>query len=166
MPAKPGDSQKSVYIYTMTRATIAPVGNPAPVADSATGKLILAFCRDNREVFTTESTDDGVTWANIVNITNVANSGGWRFVGTGPPGGIQLSSGRLLIGTTSSVVHLYHCISLALPTNDTHECHGLSISQFNARSHTLVYGFSVMPSIKWKIYSLKKLKPCTKVYHL
>lgn len=81
-----------------------PPGNPAPVIDQATGKVILAFCRDNKEVFTIESTDNGLTWGSVVNISSVATEPEWGFVGTGPPGGIQLPSGRLVIGNTVSVM--------------------------------------------------------------
>jgi len=73
-------------------------GNPAPVVDRETGKIILAFCQDNKKVFTLQSSDDGLTWGGMMDITAVANGGDWGFVGTGPPGGIQLPSGRLIIG--------------------------------------------------------------------
>ena len=59
-------------------------GNPAPVVDRETGKIILAFCQDNKKVFTLQSSDDGLTWGGMMDITAVANGGDWGFVGTGP----------------------------------------------------------------------------------
>ena len=73
------------------------VGNAAPVLDQKTGVITLVFCRDNTEVFYLQSSDDGVTWKNHRNITAVAREPQWGFTGSGPPGGIQLPSGRLVI---------------------------------------------------------------------
>ena len=77
-------------------------GNPAPVLDATTGKIILAYCRDNKQVFTIESSDEGANWGNVSNITEAVTEPDWHFVGTGPPGGIQLQSGRLIIGTNTA----------------------------------------------------------------
>lgn len=65
-------------------------------------------------MFTIDSADDGATWGDIVNITDVANSGDWGFVGTGPPGGIQLASGRIVIGISIVVVPLQFGIVINL----------------------------------------------------
>ena len=83
--------------------------------DQRTGTIILVFCRDNKEVFTLQSSDDGLTWGSMTNITAVVNGGGWGFVGTGPPGGIQLPSGRLIIGL--SLYSNYSCISVNVWTS-------------------------------------------------
>ena len=72
-------------------------GNPAAVEDASTGKIILAFCRNNKDVLTMESSDNGLTWGNMVDITKTVVLPAWSFIGTGPPGGIQLPSGRLII---------------------------------------------------------------------
>ena len=72
-------------------------GNPAAVEDTSTGKIVLAFCRNNKNVLTMESSDDGATWGNMVDISSMVTESSWEFVGTGPPGGIQLPSGRLII---------------------------------------------------------------------
>ena len=71
-----------------------------------TGKIILAFCRNNKDVLTMESTDDGLTWGNMVDITETVVLPAWGFIGTGPPGGIQLPSGRLIICMTTYYVVL------------------------------------------------------------
>ncbi len=44
-----------------------------------------------------ESSDDGLTWGSMVDITETVVLPAWSFIGTGPPGGIQLPSGRLII---------------------------------------------------------------------
>lgn len=48
------------------------VGNAAPVLDLSTGIITLVFCWDNLEVFTLQSSDDGLSWGNLKNITAVA----------------------------------------------------------------------------------------------
>ncbi len=73
------------------------IGNPAPVVDESTGTIWLPFCRNNRRVFVTHSTDDGATWAKPTEITKDVKPKGWTWYATGPVHGIQLSSGRLLI---------------------------------------------------------------------
>ncbi|MHC4109579.1 MAG: exo-alpha-sialidase [Planctomycetota bacterium] len=73
------------------------VGNPCPVVDRETGTIWLPFCRNNKRVFITKSTDDGATWSAPVEITGTVSKPGWTWYATGPGHGIQLSSGRLLI---------------------------------------------------------------------
>jgi sialidase-1 len=72
------------------------IGNAAPVQDSSTGRIWMPFCRNNEEVFITYSDDDGVTWAEPT-LQPQLTTPEWKWIGLGPPGGIQLSSGRLLI---------------------------------------------------------------------
>lgn len=72
------------------------IGNPAPIADLVTGTLHLLYSRDNRQIFVTRSADGGVTWGTSSNITGVFTDVPVPFVGTGPPGGIQLPNGRLI----------------------------------------------------------------------
>lgn len=66
--------------------------------ENKSGRVILVFCRDNKQVFTMESSDDGVSWGGLGNISASVTEPGWDFIGTGPPGSIQLASGRLIIG--------------------------------------------------------------------
>ncbi len=72
------------------------VGNAAPVQDRDTGRIWLPFCRNNEQVFISFSDDDGQTWSSPVYHPELVHSD-WKWVGLGPPGGIQLTSGRLLI---------------------------------------------------------------------
>jgi len=73
------------------------VGNPCPVVDRQTGTIWLPFCRNNKRVFITKSTDDGATWSPPEEITKSVSKPEWTWYATGPGHGIQLKSGRLLI---------------------------------------------------------------------
>lgn len=83
------------------------IGNPCPVVDRETGTIWLPFCRDNRDVLVTKSTDDGVTWSDPVDITADVKKPDWTWVATGPGIGIQLDQGpykgRLLIPSDHGV---------------------------------------------------------------
>jgi sialidase-1 len=73
------------------------IGNPAPVVDRETGTVLLAFTRDNLQVFVTRSEDDGATWSVPEDITRQVKPPGWGWYATGPGHGIQLAGGRLLV---------------------------------------------------------------------
>ena len=49
------------------------IGNAAPVVLRDTGRILLPFCRNNREVMLTSSEDDGVTWSAPVNVSGVVD---------------------------------------------------------------------------------------------
>lgn len=72
------------------------IGNAAPVQDISTGRIFVPFCQDNEDVYITFSDDDGLTWSSPSYQPQLVKSM-WKWVGLGPPGGIQLSSGRLLV---------------------------------------------------------------------
>lgn len=72
------------------------IGNAAPVQDKVTGRLWIPFCRNNEEVHMMYSDNDGETWSAPVHQPQLVLED-WKWVGVGPPAGLQLSSGRLLI---------------------------------------------------------------------
>jgi sialidase-1 len=73
------------------------IGNAAPIQlRGAKNRILVPFCRNNLEMFQTWSDDDGVTWAAPVFIPNATMSG-WQWVAAGPPGGLQLHAGRLVL---------------------------------------------------------------------
>jgi len=72
------------------------IGNAAPVQDSVTGRILIPFCRNNLQVFLTFSDDDGVSWSYPQMIQGILPDA-LTWVGTGPPGSIQLLSGRILV---------------------------------------------------------------------
>jgi len=70
------------------------IGNPCPVFDQGAGTIVLPFCRNNRDVFVTKSTDEGRTWSTPVNITDQVKKPDWTWYATGPGIGIQMQRGR------------------------------------------------------------------------
>ena len=66
-------------------------GYIAPVVDSHRNKTILLYNRRFVEVWSTESYDNGHTWSDPVNRTSLAG------IALGPPGGVQINSGRLVV---------------------------------------------------------------------
>ena len=69
------------------------IGNPCPVVDQDTGVIWLPFNKDNKEVFITSSTDDGLSWSEPVNISSTVKRDDWAWVAAGPGVGIQLRQG-------------------------------------------------------------------------
>ncbi len=89
------------------------VGNPAPVVDRRTGRIVLLITRNpgkaterhiiesgalgTRTVWVTYSSDDGDTWTAPKEITAAVKRPDWTWYATGPGNGIQLRSGRLVV---------------------------------------------------------------------
>ena len=84
------------------------IGNPSPVVDQSTGTIWMPFCRNNKEVLLTKSTDDGLTWSEPINISKGIVKPGWVWVATGPGTSIQLErgphKGRLVVPTDHGVM--------------------------------------------------------------
>ena len=84
-------------------------GNPCPVVDQRTGRIINILCwnlasdhgrdlhagtsKDTRRVFQTHSDDDGLTWTEPKEITSSVKDSSWWWYATGPGVGIQLTQG-------------------------------------------------------------------------
>ena len=84
-------------------------GNPCPVVDQKTGRIINIVCwnlatdhgrdlhagtsKDTRRVFQTHSDDDGLTWSEPKEITSAVKDPSWWWYATGPGIGIQLEKG-------------------------------------------------------------------------
>jgi hypothetical protein len=91
--------------------------NPTPVVDLRTG-LITVFYALNAQglssrVFRRTSTDDGLSWSDPSEVTDLfqGNEYGWTFHLPGPGRGIQLADGRLL-------VEVWHRRSIDVPAAD------------------------------------------------
>jgi sialidase-1 len=85
-------------------------GNPAPVVDQKTGKIILLSTwnlgtdherqiidgnsKDTRRIFILTSTDDGKSWSKSREITSDVKKPDWTWYATGPCNGIQMRSGK------------------------------------------------------------------------
>lgn len=64
-------------------------------------RIWLPFCANNSQFLMTYSDDDGRTWQSQTqppkDLTSIIGKPAWFWIGNGPPAGIQLESGRLLI---------------------------------------------------------------------
>lgn len=85
-------------------------GNPAPVVDRETGRILLLStwndgtdhekdihartAKDTRRVFVLYSDDDGLTWSSPREITPSVKREDWTWYATGPCHAIQLQKGR------------------------------------------------------------------------
>lgn len=88
-------------------------GNPSPVVDRSTGRIILLSTWNNgkdsekeintkksidsRKVFFSYSDDDGLTWSTPKEITRSTKRKGWTWYATGPCHATQLTSGRIVV---------------------------------------------------------------------
>ncbi|WP_295121175.1 exo-alpha-sialidase [uncultured Chitinophaga sp.] len=84
-------------------------GNPVPVVDRVTGKIALLMTwnkgddaigtinagtsKDTRRIYLTSSTNDGVSWETVKEITTDVKKPGWGWYATGPCHGIQMLAG-------------------------------------------------------------------------
>lgn len=88
------------------------IGNPSPVVDPATGRIVLLSCRNahgvmgNRRVFVQHSDDGGATFSPPREITGQVKPEHWNWYGTGPGHGLALRHGphvgRLLVPANHS----------------------------------------------------------------
>ena len=69
---------------------------PSIKANNQPGTILLPFCVNNSDVFLTRSNDDGLTWSAPEHLPGLFHPT-WNWIGLGPPGGIQLESGRILL---------------------------------------------------------------------
>ncbi|MFN6374608.1 MAG: exo-alpha-sialidase [Chitinophagia bacterium] len=85
-------------------------GNPAPVMDEETGKIILLstwnqgsdhesqiiqeVSKDTRRIFVLTSSDDGFNWSKPREITADVKLPNWTWYATGPCNGIQIRNGK------------------------------------------------------------------------
>ena len=94
-------------------------GNPAPIVDQKTGKIILlttwnlgtdhekeiiaGSSKDTRRVFVMNSDDDGQHWSAALDLTSQLKDSSWTWYATGPGRGLQITKGkykgRLLVST-------------------------------------------------------------------
>jgi len=78
------------------------IGNAVPVVintsnpNAPNARLLMPFCRNNLEIFVMYSDDHGESWSTPVQIYGITLPE-WKFMGLGPPGGLQLSTGRILL---------------------------------------------------------------------
>ena len=104
-------------------------GNPCPVVDSRTGRILLPMtwnsgedhggelhrgtAKGTRKVFLAHSDDDGRNWSSAREITNQAKSRDWWWYATGPGVAIQLQQGE-------------HAGRIVVPANHTSQRNGFA----------------------------------------
>lgn len=74
---------------------------PVPINDVYSNKIHLLYLIEHARIYYTISDNNGLTWKEPINITDVFNSISeqypWRVIGIGPGHGTQLSNGRLIV---------------------------------------------------------------------
>lgn len=98
-------------------------GNPAPIVDQTTGRIVLATCwnlgedhekdiinktsKDSRRIYVLHSDNDGKSWSQPKDITASVKRPDWTWYATGPCHGIQLQGekhkGRLVVSANHMV---------------------------------------------------------------
>lgn len=77
------------------------VNNPVAIVDHETGTIEFLYCINYARCFSMQSTDDGVTWSEPVDITAAfepfRSKYNWKVIATGPGHGVQIKSGRLVV---------------------------------------------------------------------
>jgi sialidase-1 len=116
-------------------------GNPAPVVDAKTGKIVLlstwnlgtdhekqiiaGTSQNTRRVFVLSSSDDGVNWTAAREITQHVKNSGWTWYATGPGRGVQISwgkyKGRLVIPANHITADTKQNYSHAIYSDDAGE---------------------------------------------
>ncbi len=79
--------------------------NPVPIMDEETNAIHLIYCDHYDHAYYAKSTDDGQSWSDSTNITNVLkefrDEWGWNVIAAGPGHGLQLQwgeyKGRILV---------------------------------------------------------------------
>ena len=104
------------------------IGNPAPVAvDTVPGKVVLVGCRNNVQAFVMSSLDFGTTWSPARYLTSAnPKSDSWPWLATGPPQGLQLPTGRLLVASDHRGANHADVFSHAMFSDDLGETWQLS----------------------------------------
>lgn len=99
-------------------------GNPCPVVDQASGRIIMVYCemdhheghvmdgKSERRVYSTSSDNDGSTWSKALDITQSVNpERKYNWLAAGPGIGIQIKKGkhkgRIVIPFANSIKHAY-----------------------------------------------------------
>ncbi len=77
------------------------VNNPVAIVDRQTGAIEFVYCVNYARCFSMQSTDDGLTWSQPIEITAAFESFrqayDWKVIATGPGHGVQLATGRLVV---------------------------------------------------------------------
>ena len=147
-------------------------GNPAPVVDAVSGKIVLAMTwndgndresdiharksLDSRRVFCMTSDDGGDSWSKPEEITGTTKLPEWTWYATGPCHAVQLPSGRIIVpcnhgvygpdGPAGTVSHVIFSDDLGL----NWQIGGICSVGNEATAATLPDGSLILNMRRWK----------------
>ncbi|MHA1763737.1 MAG: exo-alpha-sialidase, partial [Promethearchaeota archaeon] len=88
-----------------------PVHNPVPIVSNRTNSIHLLFCYNYKKAFYMQSCDDGASFTEPQEITDVFDAFKprykFRILATGPGHGIQLKNGRLIVPVWLARRHIH-----------------------------------------------------------
>eukprot|EP01084_Bolivina_argentea_P077303 140189_1 len=87
---KTWSSLSILYSNSTSKTVYHTIGNPSPVEDKNNGKIWILFCKDNKQIYSSFSIDNGNTWSLPPKQLNTINNPNWNWVATGPPSGLQI----------------------------------------------------------------------------
>ncbi len=96
-----------LYSNSTSQLNFNTIGNPSPVQDKNTSKIWILFCKNNKQIYSTYSIDDGTTFALPPTELSQVNNPQWNWVATGPPNGLQLSNGRMIVPIDWSIPSMF-----------------------------------------------------------
>lgn len=91
-----GRNWSDLEVFHSGEGPVDTAGNAAPIVVNNTDIVVL-FNLNNSKVLMKRSRDLGKTWTEATDVSESTTHPTWKWVGLGPPSGIKLSSGRLLI---------------------------------------------------------------------
>eukprot|EP01104_Vermistella_antarctica_P021170 TRINITY_DN938_c0_g1_i1.p1 TRINITY_DN938_c0_g1~~TRINITY_DN938_c0_g1_i1.p1 ORF type:complete len:387 (-),score=87.31 TRINITY_DN938_c0_g1_i1:139-1299(-) len=106
-------SSLAVVFSESNSTTNVTIGNAVTVFDAYTNMIVMLVCRNNIDVFQMSSADYGGTWSDPHQFASDLVLTDWSWVATGPPNGIQLTDGRLvmpcdMINSTAGYSFVYY----------------------------------------------------------
>lgn len=90
-----GKNWSKLEVFHSGEGSVDTVGNAAPIVFG--NNIVVLFNLNNSKVLKKTSKDLGKTWTDAVDVTASTTQPNWKWVGLGPPAGLRLKSGRLLI---------------------------------------------------------------------
>jgi len=102
------------------------IGNPTILEDKKKGRLFMIFCRNNKEMFSITSDDDGKTWSEKRNLGKLIKPDGkFSWIAAGPGRGLQISAGphagRLVFPLNMGTENKHETQGLAMFSDDAGE---------------------------------------------
>lgn len=98
-------------------------GNPAPVYDIVTGKIILTATLNNDKVYVLCSKDDGESWEPPMDMTSAVKPDNWKWYASGPVHAVQLEQtsfkNRIVVPCNHTITGINKHISHVIYSDDS-----------------------------------------------